>query len=349
MRVPAIGLVFDVGGRGDASLNRSAYDGLVALARDVNGFIRDDPEADFGFMLDIRVLESVHGGADREQLLRSLAEDGRDLVIAVGFLFADSISSVSRDYPRTHFALIDGTVPDLSAGSPITCVGFAEHEGAFLVGAYAGLLAEAAGRDARIGFVGGMDTPLVRRYLSGYTAGAAWSNSALRQSGRVVSAFVARDASGFDDPKRGGELASALYQANAAVILHAAGASGRGVLEAAARLGRLAIGADSDLAAVLASSGSESDAALSKVVATSMLKRVDRAVYALGQELMTGVKVAGGYRTYGLAEGGVGYVARGLPPEAVTLLSDLARRVSSGELAVPADEQALADFIATLR
>ncbi|MBN2873821.1 MAG: BMP family ABC transporter substrate-binding protein, partial [Spirochaetales bacterium] len=158
-RAPSIGLVFDVGDRHDASFNHSAYQGLVMLARDVNGQIRDDPDAEFGYMLDIRVLESKVGGADREQLLRSLAEEDRDLVIAVGFLFADSIGSVSRDFPRTHFALIDGTVPDLNSSSSITCVGFAEHEGSFLVGAYAGLLAAQAGSEYRIGFVGGMDTP----------------------------------------------------------------------------------------------------------------------------------------------------------------------------------------------
>ena len=347
--VPSIGLVFDVGGRDDASFNRSAYDGLVMLARDVKGYIRDDPEADFGFKLDIRVLESKHRGADREQLLRSLAEEGRDLVIAVGFLFADSISSVAKDYPGTHFALIDGTVPDLNPGSSVTCIGFAENEGSFLVGAYAGLIAAAAGPDAKVGFVGGMDTPLIRRFLSGYAAGAAYANPALRAPGRVVSAFVARDASGFDDPARGAESASMLFRVKAAVVYHAAGASGRGVFDAATKFGAKAIGVDSDQAAILAASGSQADAVLSKVVVTSMLKRVDRAVYALGQELVSGVRIAGGYRTFGLAEGGVGYVATGLPDAAVTLLSDLARRVGSGELAVPADEQALADFIATLR
>ncbi|PKL23889.1 MAG: BMP family ABC transporter substrate-binding protein [Spirochaetae bacterium HGW-Spirochaetae-3] len=347
--IPSIGLVFDVGGRDDASFNRSAYDGLVMLARDVNGYIRDDADADFGFKLDIRVLESKHRGADREQLLRSLAEEGRDLVIAVGFLFADSISSVAKDYPRTHFALIDGTVPDLDAGSTVTCVGFAENEGSFLVGAYAGLIAAAAGPDAKVGFVGGMDTPLIRRFLSGYAAGAAYANPALRAPGRVVSAFVARDASGFDDPARGAEMASMLFRVKSAVVYHAAGASGRGVFDAATRFGAKAIGVDSDQAAILAASDAQSDAVLSKVIVTSMLKRVDRAIYALGQELVSGIPIAGGYRTFGLAEGGVGYVAAGLPDDAVTLLSDLARRVSSGDISVPADDQALADFIAMLR
>ncbi|PKL07601.1 MAG: BMP family ABC transporter substrate-binding protein [Spirochaetae bacterium HGW-Spirochaetae-7] len=347
--IPSIGLVFDIGTRSDASFNNSAYEGLVMLARDLGGHIRDDPDVDFGQRLDIRVLESKHAGADREQLLRSLAEDGCDLVFAVGFLFADSISSVSRDYPDTHFALIDGTVPDLNARSSITCVGFAEHEGSFLVGAYAGLIASSAGPDARIGFIGGMDTPLIRRFLSGYSAGAALTNPSLRSSSRIVSAFVARDASGFDDVKRAGELASVLFQAKSAVIYHASGASGRGVMEAAARLGRKVIGVDSDQAAVFAASGDQATALLSKVIVTSMLKRVDRAVYSIGQELVSGIPVAGGYRTFGLAEGGVGYVAEGLPPDAVTVLSDLARKVTSGEIAVPADDQALAEFISTLR
>jgi len=346
---PTIGMVFDVGGRDDASFNRSAYDGLVMLARDSGGRVEGDPDADFGDAIDIRVLESKHGGADREQLLRSLAEDGRDLVIAVGFLFADSIGSVASDYPGTHFVIIDGTVPDLNASSSVTCVDFAEHEGSFLVGAYAGLLAAEAGPDARVGFVGGMDTPMIRRFLAGYTAGAAFVNPALRAPGRVASAFIARDASGFDDPARGAEMASMLLRVNSKVIFHAAGASGRGVFEAAGRFDAKAIGVDSDQAAILASSGSAADAQLSKLIVTSMLKRVDRAVYALGQELVAGVRIPGGYRTFGLAEGGVGYVADGLPSDAVTVLSDLARRVTSGEISVPSNDQSLADFISGLR
>ncbi|MDX9898664.1 MAG: BMP family ABC transporter substrate-binding protein [Spirochaetia bacterium] len=348
-RVPTIGLVFDIGGRDDASFNRSAYDGLVMLARDAYGHIRDDPETDFGYMLDIRVLESKLDGADREQLLRSLAEEGRDLVIALGFLFADSISSVARDFPATHFVLIDGLVPDLSTKSSITCIEFAENEGSFLVGAYAGLIAADRGPDARIGFIGGMDTPLIRRFLSGYTAGAAYTNPSLRVSGRVLSAFVSREPGGFNDPKRAGELASVLYQANAAVIYHAARASGRGVFEAAERLGAKAIGVDSDQASILAASNEQADQLLAKVVVTSMLKRVDRVVYALGQELLSDVPIPGGYRTFGISEGGVGYVASGLPADVVTTLSDLARRIGSGELIVPKDEQALADFIDILR
>ncbi len=346
---PTIGMAFDVGGRDDASFNRSAYDGLVMLARDSGGRVEGDPDADFGDALDIRVLESKHGGADREQLLRSLAEEGRDLVIAVGFLFADSIGSVASDYPGTHFVIIDGTVPDLNASSSVTCVDFAEHEGSFLVGAYAGLLAAEAGPDARVGFVGGMDTPMIRRFLAGYTAGAAFVNPALRAPGRVASAFIARDASGFDDPARGAEMASMLLRVNSKVIFHAAGASGRGVFEAAGRFDAKAIGVDSDQAAILASSGSAADAQLSKLIVTSMLKRVDRAVYALGQELVAGVRIPGGYRTFGLAEGGVGYVADGLPSEVVTVLSDLARRVTSGEISVPSNDQSLADFVAGLR
>lgn len=348
-RVPSIGLVFDIGGRDDASFNRSAYDGLVMLARDAVGHIRDDPETDFGFMLDIRVLESRLGGADREQLLRSLAEEGRDLVIALGFLFADSISAVARDFPATHFILVDGLVPDLNTRSTITCISFAENEGSFLVGAYAGLIAAEAGPDSRIGFVGGMDTPLIRGYLSGFTAGAAFINPSLRSSGRVLSAFVSREPSGFDDPKRAGELASVLYQANAKVIYHAARASGRGVFEAAERLGTKAIGSDSNQAAILLASNDQADETLSKVIVTSMLKRVDRAVYAIGQELLSGVPINGGYRTFGLAEGGVGYVAEGLPPDIITTLSELSQRIGSGDLVVPKDEQSLAEFIENLR
>jgi basic membrane protein A len=165
----------------------------------------------------------------------------------------------------------------------------------------------------------------------------------------VLSTFVARDASGFADPKRASELASVLYQARSAVVYQAAGGSGRGVFEAAARMGSCAIGVDSDQAAVFAASDSQADRLLSKVIVTSMLKRVDNVVYAIGRELSSGVAIAGGYRTFGLAEGGVGYVSAGLTPEAVTVLSGLASRVASGDIRVPSDEQSLADFVSVLR
>lgn len=347
-RAASMGVAFAVGGRDDASLNHAAYEGLLAFARDSGARIEGDPDADYGDALSIRVLESVHGEADRSQLLRSLAEQGSGLVVAVGFLFSDSIGAIAREYPAVRFALVDGFVPDLKPGSNLACIGFAEHEGSFLVGAYAGRVASRSGADARVGFVGGMDSPSVRRYHAGFAAGAAYANPDLRVAGRILSSFVSRDSSGFSDAKRAGELASVLYQqGRAAVIFNAAGAAGVGVFEAAARLGAKAIGSDADQGALLAAS--REGAALSKVVATSMVKRVDRAVYALGRELLAEAPWSGGYRTFGLAEGGVGYATALLDPDDLAYLSDLSRRIAARELFVPDDEEELGRFLEALR
>jgi len=345
---PSMGIAFAVGGREDASINHSAYEGLARLAKDSGGRIEGDPEADFGDALAIRVLESKHGEADRSQLLRTLAEQGVDLVVAVGFLYSDSIGAVAREFPKVRFVLLDGYVPDLAPDSNLACVGFSEHEGSFLVGAYAASLAAKAGSDARVGFIGGMDAPNVRRYYSGFAAGAAYANPTLRAPGRILSAFVSRDSSGFSDPKRAGELASVLFQhGRASVLYHAAGSSGLGVFESAARLGAKAIGSDADQGALLAAK--PATLALSKVVATSMVKRVDRAVYSLGRDLLAEAPWNGGYRTLGIAEGGVGYASAGLAPDDLERLADLARSIASGRISVPADEESLSRFMASLR
>jgi len=328
------------------SFNQSAYDGARLLAQDVGGTILDEPGADYGEALEIRLLESVHQGEDREQLLRSLAEDGRTLVFAVGFLFAESMAKVARDYPACHFVLIDGTVPDLGPDSNLTCVSFAEHEGSFLVGACAGLVAAAAGEDARAGFVGGMDMPLIRRFLAGYEAGVAWTAPALR--GDVPAAFVGKDSSAFNDPAKAAALATAMYGTGTVIVFQAAGGSGRGVFEAAARAGKLAIGVDSDQAAAFRASEDPAQAALAVCIVTSMLKRVDRVVYAFGREALSGAPIKGGYRTFGLAEGGIGYAAGGMPPDAVALLDELSRRIVSGDIVVPDDEAEARAFIEAL-
>lgn len=125
-----IGIAFDIGGRGDQSFNDSAYNGLVLLAKEYGGYIKDDPSGvDYGKNIELKYLEPKSGGQDREILLRVLAEDGYDLVIGVGFLYTDALVKVAADFPNVHFGLIDGFTPDLTADSNITCLAFAEHEG----------------------------------------------------------------------------------------------------------------------------------------------------------------------------------------------------------------------------
>ncbi len=347
--VPSIGLVLDLGGRADLASNMLAYQGLVQFAREQRGRIIGDEGAAFGANVDVYVLELRDASDSREALVRSLAEEGRNLVIALGFLFSDSMAAVARDYPKTDFLLVDGHVPDLSAGSNLACVQFAEHEAAFFMGAYAGLYAARAAPGSKLGFVGGMDLPLSQKYLNGFSAGAAATNPGLRPTGSVLYAFVGRSADAYVDPKRASEFASVLYQqGNAALVFAAAGASNRGVAESAERFGRKLIGADADLNKAYADSADPSLRALSGLVLGSALKRVDRAVYEPCKDLMDGFRLVGGYKSFDLANDGVGYLIPDLNEADAALLAALAERLKRGDFAVPTNSGALADYLGRL-
>ncbi|MBP7095552.1 MAG: BMP family ABC transporter substrate-binding protein [Spirochaetia bacterium] len=348
-----IGIVFDIGGKDDRSFNQSAYEGLKRLAADFRGRIADDPEGgDHGDEVELRWLESKLEGADREQLLRSLADQGYDLVFGVGFLFADSIFRVANDYPRTTFVLIDGNIPDLDEGSNLICVSFAEEEGSFLAGVLAALLVE-ADSDPKVGFLGGMDMTLIRKFDAGFHAGAAYASPVMRQQGRVLSAYIGKDGSAFNDPGRASILAESMYAAGAGVIYHAAGASGAGLFSTAARLGKRAIGVDSDQGLAYASSADPAERDASRFILSSMLKRVDNAVYALSEELMRRGSIEGGYRVFGLADGGVALARNEANAEALApydgQLDSIARRIVAGEIRVPFDMEGLQAFLEELR
>ena len=163
-----IGIVFDVGGRGDNSFNDSAYRGLVMLAEEYEGFIQDDPDdVDYGSNIQMKYLEPQGTGQDREQLLRVLAEDGYGLIFGVGFAFADSMGKVAADFPDTEFGIIDAVVD----APNVTGITFAEHEGSFLVGALAGLYTADNSPGSPLGYIGGMDIPLIHKFHGGYFAG----------------------------------------------------------------------------------------------------------------------------------------------------------------------------------
>ncbi|HOX18665.1 MAG TPA: BMP family ABC transporter substrate-binding protein, partial [Spirochaetales bacterium] len=288
----------------------------------------------------------------REQLLRSLANQGYDMVFGVGFLFADSIFRVANDYPRTTFVLIDGSIPDLDETSNLICVSFAEEEGSFLAGALAAFLVEAE-KDPKVGFLGGMDMTLIRKFDAGFHAGAAYASPVMRQQGRVLSAYIGKDGSAFNDPGRASILAESMYAAGAGVIYHAAGASGAGLFSTAARLGKRAIGVDSDQGLAYASSGDPAERDASRFILSSVLKRVDNAVYALSEELMRRGSIEGGYRVFGLADGGVALARNGANAEALApyeeKLESIARRIVAGEIRVPFDMESLQDFLEDLR
>lgn len=297
-----VGLVFDVGGKGDRSFNDSAVEGMKRA------------EADFG----VTVSDFEPGqDADREVGLRKLAARGYDVVVAVGFLFTDAIEAVAADFPDVRFVIVDGRVE----GMPnVASVVFREQEGSFLVGALAALKS----KTGTVGFVGGMDVPLIHRFEAGYVAGVHH----VRPDVKVLIGYAGVRPEAFADPVRGKEIALAQIGQGADVVFHAAGVTGLGVIEAARERGKLAIGVDSNQNAVAPGT-----------VLTSMVKRVDNAVYREIADAVHG-DFRGGIVELGLAEDGVGFALdddnRALVPEAmVARVNALRDSIVAGEIAVP--------------
>ena len=260
-------LIFDLGGKFDKSFNEAAHNGASRWAEETGGSYREI---------------EMQSEAQREQALRRFAEAGANPVITMGFGMADPLSTVAPDYPDTKFVVIDVTWLE---GDNIRQVGFAEHEGSYLVG----MMAAMASKTGTVGFVGGMDVPLIRHFGCGYAQGA----KAVNPDVKVVANMTGTTPAAWNDPVKGSELTKAQISQGADVIYAAAGGTGVGVLQTAADEGILSIGVDSN----------QNHLHPGKVL-TSMLKRVDVAVYEAmkaGPDLETGVFVMG------LAENGVGY------------------------------------------
>lgn len=301
----AVGLVFDVGGRGDKSFNDAAYTGLER-ARDELG-------------ITFTTLETGEG-ADREAALRQLATGSSQLVFGVGFLFTDDIRRLAEEFPHKKFACIDYTVSPGQALPPnLAALGFKEEEGCYLVGALAGLMS----RTGTVGFVGGMKIPLIEKFEAGYIAGV----HAVNPKARVLVKYAGTTGTAFKDPTRGKELALAEYNQGADIVFHAAGSTGLGVFEAAREQRKLAIGVDSD----------QHDEAPGFVL-TSMVKRVDNAVFDTIRDLQRGAW-KGGVQVFGLKQDGVGWVYddrnRALIPDAAKAKVDsLQALIVAGRLQV---------------
>ncbi|MFP4373421.1 MAG: BMP family protein [Spirochaetaceae bacterium] len=346
-----IGIVFDVGGRGDNSFNDSAYRGLRQVAEEYEGYIADDPdEVDFGNRIELKYLEPREGGQDREQLMRVMAEDGYGLIFGVGFAFTDVIGKVAEDFPETHFGLIDGTVPDLTDESNITAISFAEHEGSFLVGALAGMLAEEMDvENPKIGYIGGMDSPLIHKFHGGYMAGAMYVNESLREDDMIMAQYIGQDPTAFSDPQKANSIALDMYDDGAEIIYHAAGASGSGLFNAAAEEDKWAIGVDSDQGLILAESDSAEDRSIAEHIVTSMMKRVDNSVFLLSETYIENDgEVSGGYTTYRLEDDGVGYAVNEYNEELVSPyeeeLEEIKQEIVDGEISVPDHDDKLEDW-----
>ncbi len=301
-----VGLVFDIGGRGDKSFNDAAYAGLERAQQELG--------------ISFTTLETSDA-ADREPQIRQLAAGGAPLVFGVGFLFTDDIKALAREFPDQKFACIDMTVNEGDSLPPnLVALKFKEEEGSFLVGALAGLLT----KTGKVGFVGGMEIPLIRKFQAGYAAGV----HAVNPRAEVLVKYAGNTGEAFRDPIKGKELTIAEIQAGADIVYHASGSTGQGVFEAAEEHGKLAIGVDSD----------QYDEKPGTVL-TSMVKRVDVAVLETIREVKEG-RWSGGVRTFGLATDGVGWVYddrnKALIPDAVKAQVDSLRAaIITGTITVP--------------
>lgn len=306
-----VGIVFDVGGRGDKSFNDGAYLGGLRAAKTLGA--------------RVRYIEPGEG-SDREAGLRLLAAEGMDLVVAVGFIFTDDINVLATEYPNVRFADVDYAVATDSAGSPLpmppnlVALKFREEEGSFLVGALAALV----GKSKKVGFVGGMDIALIHKFEAGYRAGVQH----VCPDCEVIVNYAGVTPEAFRNPGRGKEMALAMYNQGVNVIFHASGSTGLGVFEAARTTGKLGIGVDAD-------QYSEAPGH----VLTSMVKGIDEAVFQVAKAVKDGT-FKGGIQQFGLAENGVGYVYdannKALIPEAVRLrLDSLTADIVAGRIKVP--------------
>jgi basic membrane protein A and related proteins len=264
--VPAI--VFDMGGKFDKSFNEAAYTGAGRFKKETGIAFREF---------------EVTNEAQREQALRTMARRGSPIVVGIGFGQATGMDKVAREFPSLKFAIVDAVV-DLPNVQSIV---FKEHEGSFLVGMAAAL----ASKTGKIGFVGGMDIPLIRRFAVGYVEGARYVNPKIE----VYQNMTGTTPAAWNDPTRGGELARSQFDRGADVVYAAAGATGLGVLQAAKDRGRLAVGVDSNQNHIQPGT-----------VLTSMIKRVDLAIYQAFKTAKDGTWKPG-VRSLGVAEGGVGY------------------------------------------
>lgn len=303
-----VGLAYDIGGRGDQSFNDSAAAGL------------DEAKSSLG--VEVTELEATQGesDADKAERLRTLADGGATAIIAVGFAYSEPVTTVAGEYPDIDFAVVD----DAAATAPnLTNVVFAEEQGSFLVGAAAALKTTSG----TVGFVGGVQTPLIEKFQAGFQAGA----EAAKPGTRVVAQYLTQppDFTGFADPSKGRTAAQGLLDQGADVIYQAAGGSGSGVFEAvAAKPGSLAIGVDSDQYLT-------ADASVRDVILTSMVKNVNVGVLEFVTKVSDGT-VAAGVTTYDLSNGGVGYSKSGGKVDDISAqLDEFATQIQSGQITVP--------------
>ncbi len=295
---PAV--VYDMGGKFDKSFNEAAYRGMEQWKKETG-----KPYLEF----------EIANESQREQALRRMAERGASPIIGIGFGQASSIEKIAKEFPKLQFAIIDSKVTQPNVQSVV----FKEHEGSFLVGAMAAM----ASKTGKVGFVGGMDIPLIRKFQCGYEQGAKYANP----KAEVFANMTGTTGAAWNDPARGGELAKAQFAKGADVVFAAAGGTGMGVYQAAKDSGKLAIGVDSN-----------QDHLQPGTMLTSMIKKVDVAVYNVAKGVKPGISVLG------LKEGGVDYALDEYNAKLVT--PDMKKKVEAIKADIISGKIKAADYMA---
>lgn len=306
-----VGVVFDSGGRGDKSFNDSAWRGIERAKQE--------------FGIEERSVESK-SDKDYETNIAALAEQGMDLVVAVGLNQEKALSNVAPRFPNVKFAIVDGSVD----APNVRALKFSEHEGSFLAGYVASLVSTSG----KIGFVGGMEMPLIKKFEAGYVAGAKTAKPS-------IEVLPAKYTGSWNNLDLGKAAANVLFSGGADVVYHAAGRCGLGVIDAAKEAGKFAIGVDSD----------QDDVAPGSVL-TSMIKRVDEAVFQTIRDLRDG-KFTAGTKFYTLADGGVGlsefkHTKDKVGEENMKRLEAVRERIVKGEIKVPSTPEELAAYLRAL-
>jgi basic membrane protein A len=295
---PAV--VYDLGGKFDKSFNEAAYRGAERWKQATG-----KPYLDF----------EIANATQREQAMRRMADRGANPIVGVGFSQGSTVERTAKAFPKLQFAIIDAVVNLPNVQSIV----FKEHEGSFLVG----MMAALASRTGKVGFVGGMDIPLIRKFQCGYIQGAKHANPKVE----VLAAMTGTTPAAWGDPARGGELAKAQFAKGVDVVFAAAGGTGVGVYQAAKDAGKLAIGVDSN-----------QNHLHPGTMLTSMVKRVDVAVYNAFQGIQPGVSALG------LKEGGVDVAIDEHNAKLVT--PEMKARVDAARADIVAGRIQVADYMA---
>ena len=309
-----VGIVFDIGGKNDRSFNAAAWEGVKRAEKD----------------LDICLYDVEPGNPTSiEPAMRAFAEKNFDLVIGVGFAQGPIMQKVALDYPNNKFAIVDGVIFEEDGKTPLKNVAslvFREHEGSYLVG----MIAASKSKTGVLGFLGGMDIPLIHRFETGYAEGARSVNPNIK----IIDNYVGVTDGAWNNPGKGKELSLAQIEKGADVIFTAAGNSGLGAFDAVEQYGK----ADGEAKKFVIGVDSNQNGVKPGFVLTSMVKRVDNAVYDVVKEILAG-KFSGGFHTFGLDKDGVAYAIDDnnralIPADVIKKVEEAKTKIGTGEVKV---------------